>query len=275
MAGDRSRIKQGFVDIPEGQIHYRTAGDGPALLLLHLTTFSSDVFSDVMPILATRYKVIAMDRFGHGGSDPLPEEVTIEVLTRAVINFLDALHVDRSYILGQHTGCYEGIEVAIAQPERVEKLVLVGLPDRTPEERAQQAAKDLGEPDRRKEPKMDGAHLKREWDHRIEYAGTPAIAPEIMHRIFMAAIKSTAAVRHISLAVARHDIRKRLPLVRTPTLFMCGESDHHIGDLNGQRSLLPPDVPAETVVIKGAGTYAPMQNPEEYAGLVMSFLAKP
>ena len=69
MARDPSRIRQGFADLPEGQIHYRTAGEGPPLLFLNLTTASSDGLLEVMPILATRYKVIAMDRFGHGGSD--------------------------------------------------------------------------------------------------------------------------------------------------------------------------------------------------------------
>ena len=63
-------IKQAFVDLPQGQIHYRHAGDGPPLLLLHPTSFSSEAYLEIMPILAARFRVIAMDRFGHGGSDP-------------------------------------------------------------------------------------------------------------------------------------------------------------------------------------------------------------
>ena len=127
MASSSIPIKQGFADVPEGQIHYRTAGEGPTLLLLHLTTASSDIYADVMPILATRFRVIAMDRFGHGSSDPLPEVVTIEVLTRCVINFMDALGVERTSIVGQSTGCHEAVELAITELNRVEKLVLARI----------------------------------------------------------------------------------------------------------------------------------------------------
>ena len=70
-------IRQGYVDLPEGQIHYRTAGDGPPLLLLHIASFSSDQFLEVLPTLAGENWVIAMDRFGHGTSDPPPDEVSV------------------------------------------------------------------------------------------------------------------------------------------------------------------------------------------------------
>ena len=278
MAKVRSRsgsIKQGFLEVPGGQIHYLAAGEGPNLVLLHLTTSSSDGYADIIPILATRYKVIAMDRFGHGGSDEPPDGLQIEHLVDTVIHFLDALGMGRSHILGQHTGSYEAIEVAIAQPERVAKLVLVGVPNWTPEERAQRVAKDFEEMEYGIELKMDGSHLKGEWEFRVEHTGTPATTPEIMHRIVMASIKSTRARRNISIAVAKHDISKRLPLVRAPILFMSGEYDRQMGDLNRQSSLLPPDVPTETAVIKGAGNYAAMEKPEEFARLVMDFLAKP
>ena len=87
------RVKQGYVDLPEGQIHYQTAGNGPPLLLLHLTNFSTDLFADVIQILATRHRVIAMDRAGHGTSVPPPEGLRVEDLARTVADFLDALGV--------------------------------------------------------------------------------------------------------------------------------------------------------------------------------------
>ena len=78
MSSVTASIKQAFVDLPKAQIHYRTAGDGPPLLLLHPTTFSSQAYLEVMSILADRFRVIAMDRFGHGGSDPPPGGVTVK-----------------------------------------------------------------------------------------------------------------------------------------------------------------------------------------------------
>ena len=65
-------MKRGYIDIPEGQIHYRTAGSGEPLLLLHRSPSSSEEFGDVIPILARDYWVVAMDTPGYGNSDDPP-----------------------------------------------------------------------------------------------------------------------------------------------------------------------------------------------------------
>jgi pimeloyl-ACP methyl ester carboxylesterase len=57
-------MKRAYVDIPEGQVHYRTDGSGPVLLLLHRVPTSSALFIKVIPILAKHYRVIAMDILG-------------------------------------------------------------------------------------------------------------------------------------------------------------------------------------------------------------------
>ena len=66
-------IKQarGFVSTPHGQVHYRTAGAGEPLLLLHQTSRSSDEFAEMLPILGRSRRVIAMDTLGYGDSDLL------------------------------------------------------------------------------------------------------------------------------------------------------------------------------------------------------------
>ena len=273
MASGSSRIKQGFADVPEGQIHYRTAGEGPNLLLLHLTTASSDIYTDVMPILATRYRVIAMDRFGHGGSDPLPEVVTIEVLTRCVINFLDAMGVERTSIVGQSTGCHEAVELAITEPQRVEKLVLARITDWDPEERAMNARADELSVRYGRERKMDGSHLLEEWITRRDFAISPATTPEIMHRMGMSSIESERSRRDISWAVARNNIRERLPLLRVPTLFISFEYAPQPHDVL-HKSLVPSSVTTDLVTIKGGGRMALMEQPEQFAKAIMDFLAK-
>ncbi len=275
MSIESIQVKQAFVDLPEGQIHYLTAGEGPNLVLLHLTTSSSDSFSDIIPILATKYRVIAMDRWGHGGSDEPPDNVDLANLVNTFVQFMDALDIDRAFILGQHTGSYEAIEFAIAQPERVEKLILVGVPDWDDEDRQRRVAAELTRPEYGLELKMDGSHLKLQWDCRIAYDSTPLSTPDVMHRIVMEAIKTTRCRRNISISVAKHNINYRLPLLRVPTYFMCGDLEHVGSDLERQKALLPAGVPTGSAYIKGAGDYAAMEAPQEFARLMMEFLAKP
>ncbi|MBA3840950.1 MAG: alpha/beta fold hydrolase, partial [Thermoleophilaceae bacterium] len=48
---------------------YRIAGEGPAIVLIHGITGSSEQWRHVMPLLADRFTVIAPDLMGHGKSD--------------------------------------------------------------------------------------------------------------------------------------------------------------------------------------------------------------
>jgi len=44
-------MKRGYADTPEGQVHYRTEGNGETLLLLHKAGLSSDEFTEMLPFL--------------------------------------------------------------------------------------------------------------------------------------------------------------------------------------------------------------------------------
>ena len=65
-------MKRGYVDVPEGQVHYRAEGSGDAIILLHMASSSSGEYSRVIPFLAKTYHAIAMDFLGFGESAPAP-----------------------------------------------------------------------------------------------------------------------------------------------------------------------------------------------------------
>ena len=44
-------MKRGYVDTPEGQVHYRTEGSGEPILLLHKAGLSSDEYTEMLPFL--------------------------------------------------------------------------------------------------------------------------------------------------------------------------------------------------------------------------------
>lgn len=59
-------LKRAFADTSLGQIHYRTVGSGPPLVLLHNTWLSSRMFFGVIPDLARDFTVYALDTLGQG-----------------------------------------------------------------------------------------------------------------------------------------------------------------------------------------------------------------
>jgi pimeloyl-ACP methyl ester carboxylesterase len=52
-------MKRGYVDTPEGQIHYRYDGSGEPVLLLHKASLSSDEYSEMLLLLGKKYMAIA------------------------------------------------------------------------------------------------------------------------------------------------------------------------------------------------------------------------
>lgn len=78
-------MRRQFCDTHMGQVHVVTAGEGPAtpLLLLHQTPRSIHEFAEVIPLLAKSRRAIAVDMPGHGYSDPVPGQLTIEHYARA------------------------------------------------------------------------------------------------------------------------------------------------------------------------------------------------
>ncbi|NIR60047.1 MAG: alpha/beta fold hydrolase, partial [Gammaproteobacteria bacterium] len=69
-----TKLHRAFADTSLGQIHYRKAGEGPPLVLLHNTWLSSRMFFGVIPDLAREFTVYALDTLGQGDSDPAPTD---------------------------------------------------------------------------------------------------------------------------------------------------------------------------------------------------------
>lgn len=84
-----------------------TAGpdDRPVVLLVHGWTVTADTtFAPTYPALADRYRVVAPDLRGHGGSSPARRGVRLEDLADDCAAVLRALHVDRAIIVGYSLG---------------------------------------------------------------------------------------------------------------------------------------------------------------------------
>jgi pimeloyl-ACP methyl ester carboxylesterase len=111
-----------------GQIHYRTEGEGPVLLLLHQSSTSSRLFSTVIPVLSDWYRVVAPDIPGFGNPDPPPEDVSFPDLAACLVDFLDELGSQTRHVLGLHTGNKIAAAMAARVPTSVDRVILCGEP---------------------------------------------------------------------------------------------------------------------------------------------------
>jgi pimeloyl-ACP methyl ester carboxylesterase len=127
-----------LIDVEGRAVHYRTAGSGPPLVMLHGSPGDSQMLVEEIAACAERFTVFALDTPGFGYSDALPGEVlTVPDLAGATAAAMRALNLAPCLVYGTHTGAAIAIELGVGWPEQVSGLLMEGLPAFTPEEMAE------------------------------------------------------------------------------------------------------------------------------------------
>lgn len=117
------------VEVDGVGIFYREAGprDAPTIVLLHGFPSSSRQFDSLIPLLATRYHLVAPDFPGFGRSDaPSPSSYTytFDHLAQTTNTFLEQRHIDKYTLYLHDYGGPVGFRVMVAHPDRVEGLII-------------------------------------------------------------------------------------------------------------------------------------------------------
>jgi len=117
-----------FIQAGGLRVRYLEEGSGPVAVLLHGASLgsSADVWTGNMPDLAARgLRVIALDLPGFGLSEN-PEDPSVGFRTRFIPVFLDALGIERANVVGHSQSGQVAVRLALGEPERVGKIVVLG-----------------------------------------------------------------------------------------------------------------------------------------------------
>jgi len=232
-------IDRGFVRIAEGLIHYRTAGsatDRPPLWMMHAAPASSkSLESQLLPLAATR-RVFAPDTLGYGDSAaPTVADPELTDYADAFLRAMDGLGLQQVDLYGFHTGAHIAIEIAIAAPKRVRRIVLDGLlvlsdaqrneflahyaPVVSPDEQGTQVLWALNYI---RDQAWFFPHFKRDAAHNM---GLGAMPPEVVHYLTTELLKSLATYHLGYRAVFRHRVVERLQQISCPVLLVADPAD--------------------------------------------------
>ena len=107
-------MERGLVKTSDGYIHYRATGEGPPIILLHATPKSSALYLELMEVLGSKLRVVALDTLGYGMSDHPDYPPTIQDYARVVTEVLKSLGIRRASFLGASTGGFIAVELATA-----------------------------------------------------------------------------------------------------------------------------------------------------------------
>lgn len=266
-----------MIDTPRGAMHVRLDGKerGRPLLLLHLGPGATPVIDDVILELGKDRRTIAPDFLGCGRSDRIDAPVTIETLAADMLALLDALGLETVDIFGTHTGAFVALQMAIAAPERVGRVILEGfIPPITADADAiMRAYPTLA-------PVHGGMHLAEAWTMRrdmFRFAPfttpvraaqrhiTPAGAP-FLHRWTMTLLHGAPTFRHVMRAAFAYDGAAALAQLTRPALVCAGPED----SLHAGLAATAPIAPASVVIRE---TPATLWHPAQGRAAIAATLA--
>jgi len=254
-----------YLEVEGSKIYYEECGAGPeAVLLIHDGIAHSAVWDDVWPAFCKKFRTVRYDRRGYGRSGPAD---TFYTETDDTLALLRHLKIRRVFVVGSSHGGGLSINFALAHPEMVEELVLVGA-----------VVDGYGYSDHflargiensKPMQKNDTAGLISNWvNDRYVFAPGHDAAKKKLRDILTAYPQD---LTHEDYARPTPPAVSRLHEIRVPTLILTGDAD--IPDVHAHAGVIESGIPhSRRVVVRDTGHLMYMEKPEEFSRMVIQFL---
>jgi pimeloyl-ACP methyl ester carboxylesterase len=132
-----------YAEVNGIKLYFETNGAGRPLILLHGGLGSGEMFGPILPQLAERHKVIAVDLQGHGRTADIDRPIDVRLMADDIAALIDHLGMDRPDVVGYSLGGGVALHTAAKYPAKVRRLVAASAnirPDAIyPEMRVQQS----------------------------------------------------------------------------------------------------------------------------------------
>ena len=252
------------------KLYVEEHGEGEPLLLIEGLGQSMWAWREQIPVFARRFRTIAYDTRGTGRS-PVPDEAYwIPDLADDAAAILDGR---AAHIVALSMGGYVALTLALARPELVRSLVLVGTgaggPERVPR------------PDHVREAFAAAQGLPPEEFGRLTMpytlsAGWPERHPDRFEEILRARLEHPTPYEtidvHMQACYRYYAEGIEVERVDAPALVIHGDEDLIVPVENGR--MLAARLPkARYVELPGRGHNIPLEDPETFNGLVLEFLS--
>src|SRR5579871_5456568 len=259
-----------FIENQGAKIYWDEQGSGDPLLLIMGLGYPSEAWYRTRPVLAERYRTIALDNRGVGRSDMPPGPYPIPLMASDAACVLDAAGVQSAHVFGISMGGMIAQEFALQYPNRGRSLILgctaCGGPhavraeaaanemllargNMTAEEAAQAAIPFIYDPGTPKSRIEEDLTVRRPWYPRSE------------------AYKAQLA------GILAWESYSRLSQISAPTLVIHGDSDRLVPSGNGK--LIADHIPgAKWVLLSHASHIFPTDQPEATKQALYQFLGQ-
>lgn len=233
------------------RMYYEVHGDGPPLVLVHGGALTIGLsFGAMIPALAERHRVIAVEMQGHGHTADIDREMTLEHFADDIVELLGQLGIERADLFGYSLGGCVSLAIVTHHPNLVGKLVLASTPT---------CRRDFALDGQLDADRMPSAADGQEWE--AEYrriAPHPDRFPDLLARAaaMVSAIEDWAP--------------DQLRAIRAPTLLLVGEKDFiSIEQAVKTLDLIPN---AQLAILPGATHVDVSRRPRQVLAMITPFL---
>jgi pimeloyl-ACP methyl ester carboxylesterase len=250
-------IRKGFVNLGHRQVHYRAAGAGPPVILLHDSPRSSVLHLPQLEFFSQGLTVIALDTPGYGLSSPLDlgRTATIDDFGASLGETIAALGLSACPVYSFHTSSKILLSLAVQAPERLRLAIMDGLsiPSGPPDENFIRAyMKPFIIDD-------DGAYLAEKWTKVLDihrffpwFAKKAAarMASELpdedhLHRYMLDFFMAGPHFSDAYAAAMRYEPLQAIAKLRARAMFLCRQDDVLYSHLDKLPDPLPQNASIE------------------------------
>jgi len=121
-------VQSGYAPVNGLHMYYEIHGAGEPLVLLHGGFGLTGMFSEILPQLAEKYQVIAVDLQAHGRTVDIDRPLRSELMGDDVAALIQHLGLPQANVMGYSMGGATALRTAIQHPALVKKLIVVSVP---------------------------------------------------------------------------------------------------------------------------------------------------
>ncbi len=273
------------LELKDGRIFYETYGEkGRWVVLIHGAWASHEWWKEQIPVLSTRYRVLALDVRGHGRSSRLRRPSSVKKFSEDLHELLTHLNVEEAALIGWSMGGLISLQYTVDHPEVVRALVLIASRAHKKrrgydplkeylEKLAETMAFSLSSPFEFFMALDNKEYYMREFRREVEDMFTEKASEELIDWAMRAIqVNSPEDLVNVSLSIKDFDLSAKLSEIKVPTLIIAGGRDRMVPlSLTEKLKEIPN---SEMVVFPDAGHYLLLEEPEKVNACLMSFLQK-
>lgn len=231
-------------------VHYESLGRGSPILFLHGWLGSWRYWVPVMDELSGEHRTYALDLWGFGDSDGRVPHGEIDAYVDLVVDFMDQLGVWRTPLVGHTLGAAVAARMAVRHPDRVVKVMAIGLPLTAEAINRKLLA-----------PGSNEALARLFWHRQKPYPEVDLAASKTADNVLTQTI----------LAVARMNLHDMVEEVDVPMLTVYGEKDPVIDgalahDVETDHSV------ARAIILPGTHHFPMLDQPATFTRLLRDFM---